>query len=66
MEPASLKPTVAAPLRSPCTPRPEEMTDYPEQNAVGTGIAQAFGECAHATVNITGFTSEQIAGGGEP
>jgi tetratricopeptide (TPR) repeat protein len=37
------------------------MTDYPQQSAQGTGIAQAFGEGASATVNITGFTSEQIA-----
>jgi tetratricopeptide (TPR) repeat protein len=37
------------------------MPDDSHQNAVGTGIAQALGEGAHATVNITGFTSEQIA-----
>jgi hypothetical protein len=37
------------------------MADYPQQSAQGTGIAQAFGEGACATVNITGFTSEQIA-----
>jgi hypothetical protein len=39
----------------------EEMTDYPEQGAVGTGIAQAFGEGASATVTITGFRSEEVA-----
>jgi tetratricopeptide (TPR) repeat protein len=37
------------------------MADESYQSAVGTGIAQALGEGAHATVNITGFTSEQIA-----
>jgi hypothetical protein len=37
------------------------MTNEPYQSAYGTGIAQAFGEGAHATVNIIGFTSEQIA-----
>jgi hypothetical protein len=31
------------------------------QNAGGTGIAQAFGQGATATVNITGFTPYQIA-----
>jgi hypothetical protein len=34
------------------------MTDDPHQNASGTGIAQAYGEGARATVNITGFRSE--------
>jgi tetratricopeptide (TPR) repeat protein len=37
------------------------MTDQRNQSASGTGIAQAFGEGASATVNITGLTSEQIA-----
>jgi hypothetical protein len=36
------------------------MTD-PHLSAVGTGIAQVYGEGASATVTITGFTSEQIA-----
>ena len=37
------------------------MTDNPHQSAYGTGIAQAFGEGATATVNITGLNPEQIA-----
>jgi hypothetical protein len=36
------------------------MIDKPQQKASGTGIAQAFGEGAHADVKI-GFTSEEIA-----
>ena len=37
------------------------MTDNPHQSAHGTGIAQAYGEGATATVNITGLNPEQIA-----
>jgi hypothetical protein len=37
----SLRPTVAAPRRSPCMHRRGRVTDYPQQSAVGTGIAQA-------------------------
>ncbi len=37
------------------------MTDNPHQSAYGTGIAQAYGEGATATVNITGLNPEQIA-----
>jgi hypothetical protein len=41
--------------------RQGKMTDHLRQSAVGTGIAQAFGDGASATVNITRLTSEQIA-----
>lgn len=37
------------------------MTNEPQQSASGTGIAQAFGEGASATVTITGFRSEDVA-----
>ena len=46
--------TMHAPLK-------KEMTDNPHQSAYGTGIAQAYGEGATATVNITGLNPEQIA-----
>lgn len=42
----------------------EEITDYPGQGAVGTGIAQALGDGASATAivnNITGFKAEEVA-----
>ena len=37
------------------------MTDYTQQSASGTGIAQAFGDGVSATVNITSFRPEEIA-----
>lgn len=47
------------------TTQPKPPTSLDEhnrfQNARGTGIAQAFGQGATATVNITGFTPDQIA-----
>ena len=52
---------MAALRPSPCTHHQKEMTDNPHQSAYGTGIAQAFGEGATATVNITGLNPEQIA-----
>jgi tetratricopeptide (TPR) repeat protein len=37
------------------------MIEKPQQSASGTGIAQAIGEGASATVTITGFRSEEVA-----
>jgi hypothetical protein len=42
-------------------PLVEKIIDEPQQSASGTGIAQASGEGASASVYISGLTSEQIA-----
>jgi hypothetical protein len=37
------------------------MADIPHQTATGSGIAQAYGEGAQATVNISGLTAADVA-----
>jgi len=56
MEPASLKPIVAAQRPSRCTRRREKMTEDPHASESGTGLSQASGKGAG-----TSFGPEEIA-----